>query len=211
MITIDDLSFRYAKDEPYLFSGYSERLLPGVTLLKGYSGSGKSTLLRLCAGYLKPNSGTITYSSGQPPCRQFQQESLGYLFQKLNLLPHLSLRRNITMAADIAGQPKARIGENIELWADRLSLTPLLDKRPEKLSVGQQQRGAILRVFVKEPTVVMLDEPTSGLDDMNTSTIVQAIRDYLTPEHCCIIATHDPRLESLEHRKIEFESIPSIT
>jgi len=209
MLSANAITFRYPKRSTPVFENYNLEVHSGITLFKGFSGCGKSTLLRLFAGYLQPQSGSISIPpTHQSPDIRFKRERLGYLFQKLNLIPNLSIRHNMMMAAEIAALNPEQIEANLARWATHLHIEALLDKSPSELSVGQQQRAAIARVFIKEPEIIILDEPTSGLDDHNTTCIINALNDYMTPSRYCLIATHDSRLETLKHQTHSFPSTP---
>lgn len=204
-IEIEALCFAYAKDARPVFDGFSESLSSGVTLLRGYSGCGKSTLLRLIAGYLVPKAGRVAVPpSGGAPDRAFQTRHLGFVFQSLNLLPDATLRRNLEIAATLAGVRRAEFSQRFEKWCSRLGLIPFADVRPTRLSGGQQQRAAIARALMHHPTVLCLDEPTSGLDDMNTEVICKVLADFARGGRFCVVATHDERLARIAGQVVDF-------
>ncbi|MCW5548241.1 MAG: ABC transporter ATP-binding protein [Opitutaceae bacterium] len=196
------LGFGYGRRR--VFDGFSADFAPGVTLIRGFSGCGKSTLLKLIAGYLRPDGGRILVPGGAPTDPDFQRRRLGFVFQQLNLLPLASLRRNLTLVGALAGLTAAETAARLEKYLPLLGLADHADRRPDTLSGGQQQRAAIARALLKEPSVLLLDEPTSGLDDLNCRVIMKLLREHLPPGCVCLIATHDPRLESLPHESLDF-------
>lgn len=202
-LSFQSVSYRYPGSREWVFQDYSRDFSPGVTVLKGFSGCGKSTLLRLAAGLLRPQSGGV--ASGSPHrtgSAAYLRHEVGFVFQQLNLLPLATLRRNITLAASLAGKPADRALD----WLGILGIGELADKKPSRLSGGQQQRGAIARALAKEPRLLLLDEPTSGLDDENTEVIASVLRDKLPPGTTCLLATHDARLFSLADELIDFNT-----
>ncbi len=200
-----DVSFRYQPLQPWIIQRFTCVFQPGVTLVKGASGCGKSTLLRLLAGFLKPQEGTVLTPSGSAPTdTDFQRCELGFVFQQLNLLPLATVRRNLALAASLAGLPDHQITANSDRWLHLLGLEQHAARLPQSLSGGQQQRAAIARALVKEPLVLLLDEPTSGLDDLNTRVITSALQRFVTGGRICVISSHDARLEHLAHEILDF-------
>lgn len=136
---------------------------------------------------------------------QFRRIALGYMGQRLNLLPGATVRRNILMAARLAGMTLADCAQEEAYWVDRLGLRGLELRDVSLLSGGQQQRAALARALIRRPQVLVLDEPTSALDDINTASIVRALLDYSRCHPCVvIIATHDQRLKELPHVLVDF-------
>jgi ABC-type lipoprotein export system ATPase subunit len=204
-ICCSNVSFRYKPAQPWVIEQFHHVFRPGVTLVKGASGCGKSTLLRLLAGFLEPQAGIITTPFGESPTNsEFQRRNLGFVFQQLNLLPLATVRRNLALAASLAGISPEKITDNSTRWLQLLGLGPYAERLPESLSGGQQQRAAIARALVKDPGVILLDEPTSGLDDLNTRVIVQALQRFVLGDRICVISSHDSRLETLANEILDF-------
>jgi len=202
-IEFHNLSFRYSRSAQRVFDELQMTIDPGITLAKGFSGCGKSTLLRLAAGILKPDAGrVITTSPHKVGSPAYLRREVGIVFQQLNLLPLASVRRNITLAVEMAGCDTGEVDALIEI----LGLADFADTRPTRLSGGQQQRAAIARALAKRPRILLLDEPTSGLDDLNTRVIINAIRSTLVDDAVCMIATHDKRLDSLANEILDFNT-----
>lgn len=200
------VSYRYPGGKEPVFNSFSQSFSEGVNLLKGYSGCGKSTLLRLASGLLPADKGEIRANfpdlAGEVGSAAFLRREVGFVFQQLNLLPLASIRRNITLAAQLAGRSE----DNALPWLERLGISELADQKPTKLSGGQQQRAALARALAKSPRLLLLDEPTSGLDDANTEIIKSVLAHDLPEGIVCIIATHDARLLSLSHDILDFDS-----
>jgi ABC-type lipoprotein export system ATPase subunit len=203
MVLCEQVSYAYRHGLPVV-SDFSANFAPGLSLLVGYSGCGKSTLLKLIAGFLKPTQGQILVDGGNPRSTQLRRDAIGFVFQQLNLLPLLSIRQNLQMAAALSSLSRSEIRESTETLLGELGLEPLAKRRPIELSGGQQQRAAIARALVKRPRLLLLDEPTSGLDDLNTRIILRQLERYLAEGGTCLIATHDHRLDALQHERIDF-------
>ena len=141
---------------------------PGVTALFGPSGSGKSTALRLIAGLVRPERGSISLDGvaltdtaariHRPPHRR----RTGLVFQDALLLPHLSVRSNLSYGRFF--KPKAERRLSFEAVVDVLGIGHLLDRRPATLSGGERQRVAIGRALLASPRLLLMDEPLASLD-----------------------------------------------
>ncbi len=201
----EDISFRYLRDA-WVLRHFSHTFHPGVTVLKGYSGSGKTTLLKLLAGYLAVDSGRIITPTGTGVrTRRYRRQDVAYMFQGINLLPLMSVERNLHLAAEMAMLPGSQWKPRCEQLIADLGLTELRHRRADKLSGGQAQRAALARTLMKDAPTVLLDEPTSGLDDANTNIIRKLVMQNAA-ERICIISTHDSRLFDLADEIIDFDS-----
>lgn len=205
-VTFESVAYRYPGGKNLVFESFSKEFKKGISLLKGYSGCGKSTLLRLAAGLLPPVSGAIQADfprlAGPVGSSAFLRKEVGFVFQQLNLLPLASVRRNIALAAQLAGQSPSQALP----WLEKLGIAEFADSKPSQLSGGQQQRAALARALAKHPRLLLLDEPTSGLDDANTEIIKSVLHQDLPSDLICIIATHDARLLGLSHDIIDFDT-----
>lgn len=134
-----------------------------LTIL-GPSGSGKTTLLRLIAGFQKPSIGEIFINgeavSAVPP----HKRSIGMVFQKLALFPHMTAAENVAFPLKMRRFDARSIPERVERYLDLVRLNGLGGRRVHELSGGQQQRVAIARALVFEPDLLLLDEPLAALD-----------------------------------------------
>lgn len=134
-----------------------------LTLL-GPSGCGKTTTLNLIAGFLTPDSGTITMAGRPvdtlPPFRR----DIGLVFQDYALFPHMTVAENIAFGLRMRKLPKTEIATRVAEALDLVQLPALAARRPAALSGGQRQRVALARALVIRPTVLLLDEPLSNLD-----------------------------------------------
>jgi molybdate transport system ATP-binding protein len=136
----------------------------GVTALVGPSGCGKTTVLRCIAGLTHLTGRLVVDGEVWQDETQFRpphQRPVGFVFQDGSLLPHLSVRRNLTFGLQRAPAPHAIAFADVVEW---LGLGALLDRSPAKLSGGERQRVALGRALLSQPKLLLLDEPLSGLD-----------------------------------------------
>ena len=167
-----------------------------VVALIGASGSGKSTLLR-CINLLEPIQGGVVELSGRPISRDESdvdavRRRIGIVFQQYNLFPHLTVRRNITLAPRRALKMSAEEADDRAMGLlARVGLADRADDYPDQLSGGQQQRVAILRALAMEPELLLLDEITSALDPVLVAEVLDLIRELAQGGTTMVIATHE--------------------
>ena len=164
----------------------------------GPSGSGKSTLFHIIGGLTPPTSGSISID-GQDLLRMsesdrtnLRKQSVGFVFQKYNLLPTLTARDNIEIARDIAGRngPAEPWFEEV---LDLLGISGRLTHKPRALSGGEQQRVAIARAIVNRPAILLADEPTGNLDTENSNAVLGLLRDLNERlGQTTLMITHNP-------------------
>lgn len=134
-----------------------------LTIL-GPSGSGKSTLLRMIAGFETPTRGSIAISGAAVEAVPAHKRSIGMVFQKLALFPHMTAAENVAFPLKMRRHDARAIPERVERYLDLVRLGGLGGRRINALSGGQQQRVAIARALVFEPDLLLLDEPLAALD-----------------------------------------------
>jgi putative ABC transport system ATP-binding protein len=164
----------------------------------GPSGSGKSTLFYLLGGLSRADSGSVTIdgvdfaSLSDGDRTRLRKSKIGFVFQKFNLLPTLSARGNIEIAADIAGcgAPDPAFLKQI---TEMLGISRRLDHRPNELSGGEQQRVALARALINRPAIVLADEPTGNLDSKNSVAVLDVLRQSnKTLGQTVLMITHNP-------------------
>lgn len=170
----------------------SQEVLRGASLtvedgefisIMGESGSGKSTLLSILAGNMKADSGSVIIdgeditSFDDKALAKLRREKLGFVYQSLNLIPTLTAYDNIMLPVYFAKKSKERGKTRLELLAQRLEITKLLNKLPDSMSGGERQRVAIARALINEPKIIMLDEPTGSLDSRTTCEVLKLLSD----------------------------------
>jgi polar amino acid transport system ATP-binding protein len=168
-----------------------------VVVLIGPSGSGKSTMLRLLAQLERPDSGHIAINGkalAEPKQAAQLRGHVGMVFQQFNLFPHLTARRNITLALrKVLGMDAAAADARAHDALDRVGLREKADAYPIQLSGGQQQRVAIARALAMEPTVMLFDEVTSALDPELVGEVVAVMRDLAQSGMTMLVVTHEMR------------------
>lgn len=171
-------------------------------LLLGPSGSGKTTLLSVLAGLLKPASGAVLfegqdlYTLSSNKIDQLRGKHFGLIFQTLHLLPTLTIKQNIEIAAKLRNV-KLKSKEIDDLLIS-LGLSEKAKRKPDALSQGEQQRAAIARAVITKPSIIFADEPTSALDDENAGIVANLlIQSAKDAGATLVIATHDARLMPL--------------
>ncbi len=174
----------------------------------GPSGSGKSTLFHILGGLTPPSAGTIVID-GKDLMRMSDRErtnlrkkTVGFVFQKYNLLPTLTARDNIEIARDIAGET-GPAGPALEEMLRLLGIRERMNHKPRALSGGEQQRVAIARALVNHPAILLADEPTGNLDTQNSNAVLTLLRDLNERlGQTILMITHNPEAAAYGHRVI---------
>jgi predicted ABC-type transport system involved in lysophospholipase L1 biosynthesis ATPase subunit len=178
--------------------------------LCGASGAGKTTLLYTLAGLEKPESGRVQfegealYSQGDgAECRR-RNRRIGFVFQGYFLLPELTALENVQLPALIGGYR----GKQVQLRAaeilERVGLGDRLQHLPSELSGGEQQRVAIGRALMNDPTLLFADEPTGNLDSRTGGVIVELLLTLAREnQRTLVVVTHDARLAERGDRRLE--------
>ena len=179
--------------------GVSFRLPRGkVVALRGPSGCGKSTLLNLIGALDRPHSGQLTVD-GVDVSRlsgggevAYRRRKVGFVFQQFNLVPQLSAIENVTLPMEFVGGTNGTSKSRARELLRRVGLAQdRHERRPAKLSGGEQQRVAIARALANEPPIILADEPTANLDSKTGRLIVELLRSLRKEYRTVIIATHD--------------------
>ena len=174
----------------------------------GPSGSGKSTLFHILGGLTSATSGHVMVDGrdlsqiSDAERTRMRKTTVGFVFQKYNLLPTLTAADNIAIARHIAGRtpdPDPKFEEALDL----LGIRQRLNHRPSALSGGEQQRVAIARAIVNQPAILLADEPTGNLDSKNSAAVLGLLR-HLNERlgQTVLLITHDPGVASYAHRLV---------
>lgn len=202
-------TYRVGKVDVPALAGISFSVNRGefVTVV-GPSGSGKSTLFYLLGGLTRADSGSVSIdgvdfaSLSDSERTKLRKSKIGFVFQKFNLLPTLSARSNIEIAADIAGhsKPDAAFVQKI---TGMLGIDRRLDHRPSELSGGEQQRVALARALINHPAIVLADEPTGNLDSKNSAIVLNMLRQSNRElGQTILMITHNPEAAEYGDRVI---------
>jgi putative ABC transport system ATP-binding protein len=169
--------------------------------LYGPSGSGKSTLLNLLCGILTPQHGSIRILS-QELTRlkagardRFRARHIGVIFQQFNLLPYMTVRQNIMLAAWFGRAESAEPGHLQQITGQLQLNSSILERKAGELSVGQQQRVAVARALLNHPEIIIADEPTSALDSELRDQFVDLLLECCEKNQATVVfVSHDKTL-----------------
>lgn len=176
-------------------------------VLLGPSGSGKTTLLNMIGGIDKMDSGSLFINgdsltdSKEKALTEYRRKHLGFIFQRYNLIPNLTVRENIESGAYLSQHPL-----DVASLLDDLGLKEQENKMPNQLSGGQQQRTAIGRAVVKRPEILLCDEPTGALDSHTSKEILKLITKVNEEYGCTVImVTHNTAIKDMADRVIKLK------
>ncbi|MEI9976975.1 MAG: ABC transporter ATP-binding protein [Ignavibacteriota bacterium] len=202
-------TYRVGKVDVPALRGVDLRVTPGEFLaIVGPSGSGKSTLFHIIGGLTPPTSGRVRVADEDLASltdagrTNLRKKTVGFVFQKFNLLPNLTARDNIAVSRFIAGASGPFSGEFNEMLR-LLGIDKRLDHKPNALSGGEQQRVAIARAIVNHPAILLADEPTGNLDTENSKAVLEILRDLNQRlGQTILMITHNPEAAAFAHRTI---------
>ena len=177
----------------------------------GKSGSGKSTLLNLISGIDVPTQGRIVISNGDQDISisdltekdrtLFRRRHIGIIFQFFNLIPTLNVLENVTLPLELNGNFSIEAATSL---MNRIGLGNRLETYPDKLSGGEQQRVAIIRALVHNPSVILADEPTGNLDaetgNLVFAILLEFVRDF---GQTLVLVTHDHEMANCADRVLQ--------
>jgi putative ABC transport system ATP-binding protein len=193
-------NFRQGQETVAALAGISLEVAAGQFLaVMGASGSGKSTLLHLMAGLALPDGGRVMVNGedltklNDYELTLFRRRQIGLVFQAFNLIPTLTAEENIALPLMLEGRKPAEMKAKVEELMQRLGMTSRRGHRPDAMSGGEQQRCAIGRALVSEPSVILADEPTGNLDSSNSRAVCELLRDLsLIHNKTIVMVTHEP-------------------
>lgn len=215
-IQIENCQFRYHPDsDKALLQIAHWQVEKGETVfVYGPSGSGKSTLLNLLAGILLPQQGNISLDNvivnrlSHRKRDAFRARHIGMVFQRFNLIPYLTVADNIKLASHFSLRDKQYLQQRRDGLLNALQLDPEILMRPaSQLSVGQQQRVAIVRALINEPELLIVDEPTSALDSDARDSFVDLLLDQIKAAQATLLfVSHDRSLARHFSRQLDIQS-----
>ena len=183
-------------------------IYPGeFVFLVGHSGSGKSTFIRLLTRELKPTSGHIYVADEDLSSMRnwrvpYLRRNIGCVFQDFKLLPNKTVFENVSFALEVIGKSRHIIRTQVPEVLRLVGLADKLDKRPDQLSGGEQQRVSIARAIVNRPPLLVCDEPTGNLDPQNSRGIMDLLERINRTGTTVLVATHDREMVDNMRRRV---------
>ena len=202
MIEFTDVVKTYSEGNTAL-NGISMQIEDGeFCFLVGPSGSGKSTIIKMITGELKPTSGTVHvngYSLERIRKREipYLRRTIGVVFQDFRLIPKMTVYENVAFAMRVIGAREKEIKERVPYVLELVGLTSKESRHPGELSGGEQQRLAIARALVNNPSTIIADEPTGNLDPAMSLEIMSLLQEINNLGTTMLVVTHAQDLVEL--------------
>ena len=183
-----------------------------IVSIVGSSGAGKSTLLHILGSLDTPDAGKI-FINNEPvhslkgrKLAAFRNKNIGFVFQFHHLLPEFSAIENVCIPGWIAGTSKRHVKEEATKLLNLLGLSQRLDNKPDQMSGGEQQRVAVARALINNPSIVFADEPTGNLDSANAEGLHHLFLELRnTLQQTFLIVTHNEELAAMSDRTIHMK------
>jgi putative ABC transport system ATP-binding protein len=216
MLEVKDVtkSFRSGDGTVTAVNGVTMTVADGeFVAVAGRSGSGKTTLMSLLGALEPPTSGTI-FVDGQDITRlgpaelvHYRGRKIGFVFQSYNLVPNLTATENVMLPMEFIGVGKAERKARAARLLEQVELTGARQQRkPGRLSGGEQQRVAIARALANKPSIILADEPAGNLDRQTSTTIIELLRGLSRSEGTTVIVvTHDAEVAGQADRVLRLE------
>jgi putative ABC transport system ATP-binding protein len=203
-------TYRQGKVEVNALNGVSLTIEKGAFVaLAGPSGSGKTTMLNIIGGLDLADSGLIMVDGNaldkmtQSELASLRLQKVGFVFQAYNLIPVLSAFENVEFVMLLQGVPSAERRELARAILDDVGLEGKYDRRPAELSGGEQQRVAVARAIVSNPSIVLADEPTANVDSKTGKGLLEMMRQMNEKKKATFIfSTHDKMVMDYARRLV---------
>ena len=220
---MSDVPVLLAEDVRKVFrkDGYDIEVLKGITLsigrgetigVVGVSGAGKTTLLQILGTLDRPTSGKILFDGeeitgfSEERLASLRNRKIGFVFQFHNLLPEFSVLENVMLPCRIAGLDKEEAKRRAEGLLSEVGLSARMTHRSGEISGGEQQRVAICRALVMEPSVLLADEPTGNLDRGTATGMVDLLLEINRKRKLSLLmVTHNEQVASRLHRLVRID------
>ena len=183
-----------------------------IVSIVGSSGAGKSTLLHILGTLDTPDEGHIWINGEQvdrllgKKLAAFRNKHIGFVFQFHHLLPEFTALENVCVPGWIAGKKKKEVTERATELLTNLGLADRMDNKPQQLSGGEQQRVAVARALINNPSIIFADEPTGNLDSIHAKELhqlfVQLRNDF---QQTFLIVTHNEELAAMSDRVLHMK------
>ncbi|NIM06860.1 MAG: ATP-binding cassette domain-containing protein [Armatimonadetes bacterium] len=211
VVVLDDVwkVYQMGAVEVNALGGVSLELPAGeFTVLLGPSGSGKTTLLNLVGGLDKPTRGRVLVDGTDlgrledAGLTKYRRNSVGFVFQFFNLIPTLTARENVELAAELVNQ-----ADQADWALEQVGLADRAHHFPAELSGGEQQRVAIARALAKNPRIMLADEPTGNLDCETGLRVLRSLKDATRTEgRSVLLVTHNSVIAEMADRVVRLHS-----
>lgn len=209
VITLDHVTKIYeAQPNNPALSDISLHIFPGeFVFLVGHSGSGKSTFINLLIRQIKPTKGKI-YIADEDLTQMrnwrvpYLRRNIGCVFQDFKLLPNKTVFENVAFALEVIGKSRHVIRTQVPEVLRLVGLQDKMNKRPDQLSGGEQQRVSIARAIVNSPPLLICDEPTGNLDPQNSRGIMDLLERINRTGTTVLVATHDREMVDNMRRRV---------
>ena len=207
MIEFSDVVKSYSVGTQAL-KGVSMQIEDGeFAFLVGPSGSGKSTIIKLITGELKPTSGSVHvngYSLERIRRREipYMRRTVGVVFQDFRLITNKTVYENVAFAMRVIGASEAQIRERVPYVLELVGLETKSRRHPNELSGGEQQRLAIARALVNNPSTIIADEPTGNLDPARSLEIMSLLQEINSLGTTMLVVTHERDLVERFHKRV---------
>ncbi len=180
--------------------------------LSGPSGSGKSTLLNILGGLDRPSSGTVIVENAalqtlnDDELTLYRRTTCGFVFQAANLVPALTVYENVMLPLIPLPLPQAEKETRVQAALEQANIDHRATHLPGELSGGEQQRTAVARAIVNQPSVILADEPTGELDSDNAARVMEILTSFTDQGKTVIIASHDADVIQVTDRVLRLEN-----
>ena len=207
MIQFTDVVKTYVQGNNAL-NGVTMQIEDGeFVFLIGPSGSGKSTIIKLITGELKPTSGTVHvngYSLERIRKREipYLRRTVGVVFQDFRLIDKMTVYENVAFAMRVVGAKEKEIKERVPYVLELVGLEGKMNRHPNEMSGGEQQRLAIARALVNNPSTIIADEPTGNLDPERSFEIMSLLQEINNLGTTVLVVSHDQNLVELFGKRV---------
>jgi len=209
VITLEHVTKVYeAQPNKPALNDVSLHIYPGeFVFLVGHSGSGKSTFINLLIRQIKPTQGKIYIADEDLTAMRnwrvpYLRRNIGCVFQDFKLLPNKTVFENVAFALEVIGKSRHVIRTQVPEVLRLVGLQDKLEKRPDQLSGGEQQRVSIARAIVNRPPLLVCDEPTGNLDPQNSRGIMDLLERINRTGTTVLVATHDREMVDNMRRRV---------
>ena len=207
MIQFNDVVKTYQQGNNAL-NGVTMQIEDGeFVFLIGPSGSGKSTIIKLITGELKPTAGTVHvngYSLERIRKREipYLRRTVGVVFQDFRLIDKMTVYENVAFAMRVVGAKEKEIRERVPYVLELVGLENKMNRHPNEMSGGEQQRLAIARALVNNPSTIIADEPTGNLDPERSFEIMALLQEINNLGTTVLVVSHDQKLVELFGKRV---------